>query len=256
MPGREISPHPDTVGASDLQERERRTSAGDQCREQTTVEKSEIEAARARQERLATQVELTPMPEQVRWLAAMDVAYGVDGDGDAYGAVVLVDRHSGAVVERSWWVGPPDHDYLPGLFALREAGPLRRALAGLEQAPDLLLIDGHGTAHPRRFGLACLLGVELGLPSIGCAKRRLTGEHGEPAQQAGSLAPLRLEGETVGYVVRTQDGINPVFVSPGHRCTARQAAALIVEVRGEYRIPEPLRQAHQLSVQLRAGEVG
>jgi deoxyribonuclease V len=131
---------------------------------------------------------------------------------------------------------------------------LLEAFERLERAPDLILVDGQGYAHPRRFGIACHLGLLLDLPTIGCAKSRLTGEHDEPAPAAGSTADLRDGGELIGAVVRTRDGGRPLYVSPGHRVGFAPAVEWVLRLsrrppagRQGYRLPEPTRLADRLA---------
>jgi deoxyribonuclease V len=116
----------------------------------------------------------------------------------------------------------------------------------------LILCDGQGLAHPRRFGIACHIGVLTGLPAIGVAKTRLTGEHQEPAEEKGSLAPLTDRGEVVGMVLRSRTGVKPVFVSPGHRISLETSVSLVMQCLGRFRLPEPLRRAHRLASEMKS----
>lgn len=139
-------------------------------------------------------------------------------------------------------------DYHPGLFCFREGPPLLALVRRLSQEglrPDGLVIDGHGLAHPRRFGVACWMGVEAGLPSVGCAKRSLLPYPADPAEPRGSRAPVPLEGEPVGVALRTQDAVKPLFVSVGHRVSLDASCAAILAMPGDFRLPEPLRAADQ-----------
>lgn len=141
-------------------------------------------------------------------------------------------------------------DYLPGLFAFREAPPLLQMIRAVRQQglePDLLLVDGHGIAHHRRFGAACLVGLRAGIPTIGCAKETLIRYQGELSPDRGSTLPVMLEGDRVGSVLRTQDGIKPVFVSVGHLISLQESERVILDLSGPYRVCEPLRQADQLA---------
>lgn len=209
-----------------------------------------LEEALARQLELASQLPLTPGPTQVKLIGATDVAYEKERD-IAHAAIVVLDAHTLEIVASSSWSGPPGYPYVPGLFALREASCLLHALKSLELRPDVMLIDGQGIAHPRRFGLACLIGWIMDLPTIGCAKSLLCGEYEQLGQQRGDLAPLIDRGQIIGHALRTQPNINPVFTSPGYRYDVESATALTLAYSGEYRIPEPLRQAHHLSITLR-----
>jgi deoxyribonuclease V len=115
----------------------------------------------------------------------------------------------------------------------------------------VLLFDGQGLAHPRRFGLACHAGLILDTPAVGCAKSRLVGEHGPLGLERGAFAELTFQGAVVGAALRTQDGVGPVYVSPGHRADLRTAIELVLATSTRYRIPEPIRLAHQATTALR-----
>jgi deoxyribonuclease V len=117
------------------------------------------------------------------------------------------------------------------------------AVTAFSQAPGVILVDGQGIAHPRRFGVACHLGILTGLPTIGCAKSRLLGSFREPGTLRGDWSPLEVEGETVGAVLRTQSGVKPVFVSPGHLVTLQDCIEIVLHCSTRYRVPEPLRMA-------------
>ncbi|MGE5663968.1 MAG: endonuclease V, partial [Deltaproteobacteria bacterium] len=141
--------------------------------------------------------------------------------------------------------------YVPGYLTFREGPAVLSAWKKLRRRPDAMLFDGHGIAHPRRFGLASHIGVVLSIPSVGCAKKRLVGEHGEPGPDRGDWVPLTIDGETVGAVLRTRPGVKPVFVSPGHRADLASAIALVLRFCSGFRLPDPARRAHQLTRELR-----
>jgi deoxyribonuclease V len=202
------------------------------------------------QDACAALVRLEPGDTGADLVAAADVAYALD-ESLAYAAVVVLRRGSFREIERRTWSGPPPHPYQSGRFSLREAACLIPALEALATRPDVLVIDGHGIAHPRRFGLACHLGVLFDLPAIGCAKQPLAGVVGVPGPERGARASIVLDGREVGVALRTRAGVNPVYVSPGHRFDVAGAAALMLALATEYRIPEPLRQAHHVSITLR-----
>jgi deoxyribonuclease V len=140
---------------------------------------------------------------------------------------------------------PVTFPYVPGLLSFREAPAILAALRGLTGAPDVILFDGQGIAHPRRFGLAAHLGVVLGRPAIGCAKSRLTGAYEEPADAPGAHTPLVDRGEVIGAAVRTRAGHAPLFVSPGHLVSVDTAVAIVLAYcrPGQF-LPEPTRLAH------------
>ncbi|PJJ61098.1 deoxyribonuclease V [Hymenobacter chitinivorans] len=180
----------------------------------------------------------------IRIVAGADVEYDKHSDLIA-GAIVLLDADTKTVLEVATHVMKAPFPYIPGLFSFREMPPLLAAFRQLQHRPDVLICDGHGLAHPRRFGLACHLGVELDLPTIGCGKTRLLGQYPDLAPERGATAPLTDEAtdEVLGLVVRTQTGINPVFVSVGHRISLASATALVLAMSEAVRLPETTRQA-------------
>jgi len=202
--------------------------------------------ARAVQERLRGLVVALDDAPPLRRLAAVDAHYS-EQQGCTWAAVVEVDsdtlelRRSVLLVRRT--VFP----YVPGLLSFREVPAMAAALALLPEPPDLVLVDGQGTAHPRRFGLACHLGVVTGLPTIGVAKSRLVGRYEEPGRERGSSSPLWHRKEIVGAVLRTRDGTNPLFVSPGHRVSLQTSVELVRRFTPKWRLPEPIRLADAVS---------
>lgn len=202
------------------------------------------------QERLRKRLRLAPPRRPVRLLAAADVAYSRPTHR-MYAAVVVVALPSLEVVDRGEAALRARFPYIPGLFTFREVPPLLKAFARLRTLPDALLFDGHGLAHPRRFGLACHAGLLLGKPAVGCAKSRLVGEHAPVGPERGDRAALVLNGETVGVALRTRRGAKPVFVSPGHLADLRWATELVLATTRFFRIPEPLRSAHHATTALR-----
>lgn len=136
-----------------------------------------------------------------------------------------------------------NYPYIPGLFAFREGPALLGAIKKLHSDPDLVLFDGHGIAHPRRFGIASHIGYLLNKPTIGCAKTKLIGTYKEPGIREGSWEPLIFEEDIVGAVVRTKEGVKPVFVSPGNLMDVETSVRIVISLARGYRIPEPLRIA-------------
>jgi deoxyribonuclease V len=183
---------------------------------------------------------------KVRLVLGMDVSYEKASD-TCYGAAVLWDRRRGVEVARATAVRRARFPYVPGLLSFREAPVLLAAVARLPARPDLIVAEGHGLAHPRRFGLASHLGLLYDLPAIGCAKSRLVGEHAEPGPARGDHARLCHEGETVGAVLRTRAGVKPVFVSVGHLISLDRCRRAVMSLTGRYRMPELLRRAHMLA---------
>ncbi|CAM2799333.1 deoxyribonuclease V [Saccharomonospora xinjiangensis] len=196
----------------------------------------------------------------VRTVAGVDVAYERDGDRLAAAAVVL-DYASLEVVETSTVIATAEFPYEPGLFAFRELPAVVEALRGLTTTPDLIVCDGHGLAHPRRFGLACHLGLLADVPTFGVAKTVFVGEFVPPASRRGAWSPLTVgdegwgNGENIGAVVRTRDGVKPVFVSVGHRISLDTARAHTITLSPHTRLPETTRRADHLSREVLAGRI-
>ena len=196
------------------------------------------------QKRLAAQVVREDEPQEVRRVAGVDIS--VDrARGVGTGAVVVLSYPDLEIAEVEVAQAPLTFPYVPGLLSFREVPVLRAAFERLSGAIDLLLVDGQGRAHPRRFGLACHLGLLLDVPAIGCAKSRLLGEHDAPDEAAGSRADLIDRGELIGGVLRTRTGVKPLFVSLGHRIGLAEAEEWVLRCCRSYRLPEPTRLAHQ-----------
>ena len=206
---------------------------------------SPAEAVRI-QARLAPRVISEGDPAGVRYVAGADIALP-RGRSRARGAVVLLSYPGLALVERHAVEAEVTFPYVPGLLAFREVPVLARAFERLVRTPDLLLVDGHGYSHPRRFGLACHLGLLLDVPTIGVAKSRLVGAYDEPPLEAGARSELRDGEEAIGIVLRSRDGVAPVFVSVGHRVGLEEAVELTLRLCRGYRLPEPTRLADKLS---------
>jgi deoxyribonuclease V len=202
------------------------------------------------QERLRAQVRIQPQARPVRLVAGADVAYS-RVTHRMYAAVVVTSLPELTRVETVGAFHRARFPYIPGLFSFRELPPLLLAFARLRHRPDVLFFDGQGLAHPRRFGLACHGGLLLRRPALGCAKSLLVGAHGPLGFERGATADLVHEGEVVGAALRTQQGVGPVYVSVGHRMDLPSALRLVLAATGRYRIPEPLRLAHQATETLR-----
>ena len=181
----------------------------------------------------------------IRLVAGLDAAFSADGRHCLAG-VVLWDTTAQRTLEQHTAMRRLRFPYLPGLLSFREAPALLAALRKLEQAPDVLMCDGHGLAHPRRFGIACHLGVITGLPSIGCAKSRLIGDPVLPGAHRGASVPLVHQGESLGLVLRTRASVKPVYVSIGHRIDLATAAHVVLACAVRQRLPEPTRLADRL----------
>ena len=199
--------------------------------------------ARALQQELRGRVREEVLSTPVR-VAGVDVS--VRGQ-TARAAVVILSFPDLEPLEAAAAEQPLTFPYVPGLLAFREGPAVLTALEKVRTRPDVLIFDAQGLAHPRRMGLATHLGVLLDLPSVGCAKSRLCGDHEEPPQKRGSWVPLWDGGEVIGAVVRTRVGVRPVYVSVGHRTDLESAVELVLSCCSRYRLPEPTRWAHRVA---------
>jgi len=182
----------------------------------------------------------------IRHIAGVDVAYDKDND-ELVAAIVVLDAETLEIIETASFKDKAQFPYVPGLFSFREIPPLIKAFEQLKHTVDLLVCDGQGYAHPRRFGLACHLGVLYDIPSIGCGKTRLLGESKMPlGTKRGSFTDLMDNDEIIGAELRTQDKINPLFISIGHKIDLHTACQWILKLTPKYRLPETTRQADQL----------
>jgi deoxyribonuclease V len=200
--------------------------------------------ARELQTRLAHRVDTSSPLKSWDLIAAADVSYN-KFDPWLYAAVVVVKAGTFEVVERVGVARRAAFPYVPGLLSFREAPAVLEAFERVRNRPDVVLCDGQGVAHPRRMGLASHLGLWLGLPTVGCAKSRLTGEYEEPGPEKGARSPLVDRGEVVGSVVRTRARVKPLFVSSGHRIDLESAVAVVLGCAPKYRVPVPARLAHE-----------
>ena len=194
------------------------------------------------QERLRERVVLEDNFERIRLVAGADLAFDPKTDV-AFAGVIVYRLPEIEEVERRIARRVLRFPYVPGLLSFREGPVLLAAFARLRTEPDLILIDGHGRAHPRLFGIACHMGVLLDKPTIGCAKSLLVGEHKDPASRSGSATPLVLDGRRVGMVLRSRDGVKPIYVTPGHRVSIDSAVRLVRQCLDGFRIPKPTREA-------------
>lgn len=191
------------------------------------------------------------LPANICTVAGIDVAYEKNSSR-LVAAVAMLDAQTLYPIEIATHTDTVSFPYIPGLFSFREMPPVLKVLAKLGHPPDLIICDGHGIAHPRRFGLASHIGIATGIPTIGCGKTRLIGEFEQPDRQRGACSDLTDDGEVIGRVLRTQDDINPVFVSVGHKISLEYACAWVLKLSTSYRLPETTRSAdHAVSMALR-----
>lgn len=194
---------------------------------------------------------LEPPAHPPQFIAGLDSSFPTE---DTILSVIVVLKFPELeLVEKVYNYGPVDMPYVPGFLSFREAPNLIHAFAKLQQRPDVLMVDGHGYAHPRRMGIAAHIGILLDMPSFGVAKQVLTGQHPEPDAAPGSTAPLtdKKTGELLGEVLRTKERVKPVFVSPGHRMDQDTATALAWHCTRGYKLPEPTRLADHWAEQFK-----
>ncbi len=201
----------------------------------------------ALQNHMASFVKRESKVERVATVAGVDTGYK---KGISRAAVVKLNYPSlepiaCAVAER-----PVSFPYIPGLLSFREGPVIIEAIEKLDNAPDLLIFDGQGIAHPRRLGLASHIGLLVDIPSIGCAKTKLLGQHDEPGPERGNFTFLTDRGEIIGAVVRTRSNVKPVFVSIGHQINLKDSIQFVLSCCRGYRLPETTRQADRLSAAL------
>ena len=201
--------------------------------------------AREIQKLLAPQVSASGCPrmDEVRYVVGLDMS-APDHEGVVTGAAVALTFPELEPVDAAVGRIVPPMPYVPGLLSFRQTPALAVALEGLRVQPDLIIVDGHGTAHPRRFGIACHIGLAAQTPTIGCAKSILVGEYGELGQERGSRTPLMHKGEVIGMAVRTRTGVSPVFVSVGHMIELDSAVEWTLAACKRFRQPETTRNAH------------
>lgn len=198
------------------------------------------------QRRLAAQVvdeQALPL-HQVRTVAGVDVSTRL-GQEQGAAVVALMSFPDLALLECQTHVGPLSFPYRSGLLSWRELPLILAAVARLHARPDVFLVDGMGRMHPRRFGLACHLGLWLDAPTVGVGKTRLLGNHETLAPERGAQQRVRQRGEVLGLALRTRSGVKPLFVSVGHRLNLAAAAELVLACAPRYRLPEPIRAAHR-----------
>jgi len=202
------------------------------------------------QKKLARKVNFTPLKKSPKLIAGLDCAFTKNGEKIIAAAVVL-NWPELEIIETKYAVRKSTFTYIPGLLSFREAPVCIAATEKLRNCPDLFIIDGQGTAHPRRLGLACHLGLLFDKPTIGCAKSRLTGTFIQPPKKKGYFTLLKDKNKTIGAVVRTRDNVKPVFVSVGNKCTTEDAIKWTLNCAVKYRLPEPTRLADKHVTRLR-----
>jgi deoxyribonuclease V len=202
--------------------------------------------ARALQFELRSKIITCDRFDPPRWVAGVDV--GFEDQGSITRAAVAVLRFPElSLVDQAVARQPTRFPYVPGLLSFREIPAILEALGRIHQVPDMLLCDGQGLAHPRRFGLACHLGLLTDLPAIGVAKSRLVGRHLDPPEHKGAWVPLMDGNEIIGAVLRSRQRVKPLYISVGHRISLASAIHYVLACTTRYKLPETTRAAHHLA---------
>lgn len=216
-----------------------------QIQELHTWPTTEFEAM-AIQQTLSTHVRQAPLPPDCELIAGVDTAYQ-PVTNKMYAAAGVFSLSDMKKVDSARSSRTTEFPYIPGLHIFREGPVLLDAIRRLTITPDVIIFTGHGLAHPRLFGLASHMGVILGCPTIGCARRRLAGQFDDVGEEQGASSELILRNKQVGLVYRSRENVKPIFISPGHLCTISDAARIIIDCLRGYRLPEPLRYAHRMA---------
>lgn len=211
------------------------------------------EQAIKRQQELRRLTQLEPLNQPIRVIGGADIAYDKDSDL-IYAGIVLLNYESMEVLLCSSVQDKVQFPYIPGLLSFREIPAIMKAWEALPYQPDVLMMDGHGIAHPRRVGVATHFGILTACPTLGCGKTHLLGNYRSLGNKKGSRSALVDQEEIIGHVVRTRDGVKEVWISPGYGMSLAQSVEIALHCAQGYRIPEPTRQADMLVNAIRRGE--
>jgi len=208
------------------------------------------------QKKLREQITLHPLETPIRTIAGGDLSFN-PYPNTGYAGFIIFKFPEIPPISRCAINTEICFPMVPGLLSFRESPALLKAweLIPQDKKPGLLMLDGQGIAHPRRFGIACHMSLLTGIPALGCAKNILTGKFETPDLEKGSTSDILDKGEKIGTVLRTKNKVNPVFVSPGNRITHEEAVEICLQSTGKYRIPEPTRLIHNEVNKFRRGEI-
>jgi deoxyribonuclease V len=208
----------------------------------------------ALQRSLHSRLQLAPLTTRPETIAGGDISFNLYSS-TVYAGFIVLSLPSLEIIEQVGAVSEVHFPYVPGLLSFREIPPLLEAWKQLNVEPDVVMIDGHGIAHPRRFGIASHFGLVVDRPTIGCGKSVLVGTFDMPQPQRGDWTEMRHHGEVIGAAVRTKNKVQPVYISPGNLIDLDGAIELTLNCCTSYRLPEPTRRAHLLVNALRRGEI-
>ena len=210
----------------------------------------DINQAKTIQLELQQKIVLCPLKKSTKLIAGADVSYSLK-DQLFFAAIVILRYPDLIEIESAVARGKVTFPYVPGFLTFREAPVLLKAFEKIKHRPDVVMFDGQGIAHPRSVGVATHLGIILNIPTIGCAKSRLIGNHNLVPEDRGATVPLKINNKIIGAVVRTRSKVKPIYISPGYKITLNESVDIVLKTSPKYRIPEPTRKAHLLVNQLR-----
>lgn len=205
------------------------------------------------QNELREQITIQPLQGMVKTVGGADISYDKNSES-VYAGIYILSYPNLSEIARCGISTRVDFPYVPGLLAFRELPPLEKAWNLLKIKPDVLIMDGHGIAHPRRMGIATHFGIIADQPTIGCAKNILIGDYEEPDSGKGSFSYIKEEGECIGIVLRSRTKVRPIFVSPGHKVSFRDSRKIVMQCLTKYKLPKTTRMAHNFVNRLRRGE--
>ncbi|MEL7834310.1 deoxyribonuclease V [Fodinibius sp. Rm-B-1B1-1] len=209
--------------------------------------------AKRLQKELRQQIVLEPLAEPPKYIAGADISFNRNSDV-MHAAIVILELSTLQPVALSLISDETTFPYIPGLLAFREIPVLLKAWSQLRLKPDVLILDGHGIAHPRRMGIATHFGIEIDHPTIGCAKNILTGTHSDIGVEKGDKANILDGNDKIGIALRSRTNVNPIYVSPGHMCSFGDTYEIVMQSLTKYKLPKTTRLAHQWANKLRKGE--
>lgn len=210
-------------------------------------------AAKQLQQELRQQITLEPLSDPPEYIAGADISFDMGSDL-LHAAIIVLEFPSLQPVACSLASDKTSFPYIPGLLAFREMPVLFKVWNQLQKKPDVLILDGHGLAHPRRMGIATHFGIEVDHPTMGCAKKILIGTHDELGTRKGEKANLMDGEEKIGMALRSRTNVNPIYISPGYKCSFNDAYSVVMESLTKYKLPKTTRLAHHWANKLRKGE--
>lgn len=210
--------------------------------------------ARDIQNQLRNNIQLQPLRKEIQTIAGADISLNRFSE-IIYAGIVLLRYEDMQPLAYSLVKGMTRFPYIPGFLAFREVPALVQALEQMKVKPDMIMVDGHGIAHPRRMGIAAHFGSLVNMPTLGCAKKKLFGKYQEPAITKGAVEPIMDKEEMIGYALRSKDKVKEVFISPGNKMSMEDSLRIAMHCVGKYRLPEPTRRAHEFVNLFRTGQL-